>query len=186
MCFTREGSGSIKWRHSGARLARQKRGQCYKTFYLGNLLPFHGNNIIICYKTNYFGNYRVIAVNYCSILTLEEEGLNYRGNLPQYCFITLAPVVLHTPGTPPVQKCKQSRISNVSLYKHCSKCRKPLECYDATTLSIMTLSVLTLSIKIFSIATLSITTLSIIVQNVAFWMTVKNEFPAKCPSAECQ
>jgi hypothetical protein len=26
------------------------RGQCYKTFYRGNLLPFHGNIIILCYK----------------------------------------------------------------------------------------------------------------------------------------
>ncbi len=25
-------------------------GQCYKTFYRGNLLPFHGNTIILCYK----------------------------------------------------------------------------------------------------------------------------------------
>ncbi len=27
------------------------RGQCYKTFYRGNLPPFHGHNIILCYKT---------------------------------------------------------------------------------------------------------------------------------------
>jgi hypothetical protein len=26
------------------------RGQCYKTFYCGNLPPFHGNTIILCYK----------------------------------------------------------------------------------------------------------------------------------------
>ncbi len=26
------------------------RAQCYKTFYHGNLLPFHGNTIILCYK----------------------------------------------------------------------------------------------------------------------------------------
>ncbi len=26
------------------------RGQCYKTFYCGNLLPFHGNIIILYYK----------------------------------------------------------------------------------------------------------------------------------------
>jgi hypothetical protein len=26
------------------------RGQCYKTFYRGNLPPFHGNTIILCYK----------------------------------------------------------------------------------------------------------------------------------------
>jgi hypothetical protein len=25
-------------------------GQCYKTFYSGNLLPFHGITIILCYK----------------------------------------------------------------------------------------------------------------------------------------
>jgi hypothetical protein len=25
-------------------------GQCYKTFYHGNLLPFHGNTIILCYQ----------------------------------------------------------------------------------------------------------------------------------------
>ncbi len=25
-------------------------GQCYKTFYRSNLLPFHGNTIILCYK----------------------------------------------------------------------------------------------------------------------------------------
>jgi hypothetical protein len=24
--------------------------QCYKTFYSGNLLPFHGHTIILCYK----------------------------------------------------------------------------------------------------------------------------------------
>ncbi len=26
-------------------------GQCYKTFYHGNLLPFHGKTIILCYKS---------------------------------------------------------------------------------------------------------------------------------------
>jgi hypothetical protein len=25
-------------------------GQCYKTFYRGNLPPFHGNTVILCYK----------------------------------------------------------------------------------------------------------------------------------------
>ncbi len=30
------------------------RGQCYKTFYRGNLLPFHGNTIILCYKAILF------------------------------------------------------------------------------------------------------------------------------------
>ncbi len=25
-------------------------GQCYKTFYWGNLPPFHGNTVILCYK----------------------------------------------------------------------------------------------------------------------------------------
>ncbi len=24
--------------------------QCYKTFYHGNLLPFHGHTVILCYK----------------------------------------------------------------------------------------------------------------------------------------
>jgi len=31
-------------------LATPTSGQCYKTFYHGNLLPFHGNTIILCYK----------------------------------------------------------------------------------------------------------------------------------------
>ena len=26
------------------------RAQCYKTFYHGNLLPFHGHTVILCYK----------------------------------------------------------------------------------------------------------------------------------------
>jgi hypothetical protein len=26
------------------------RGQCYKAFYRGNLLPFQGNTVILCYK----------------------------------------------------------------------------------------------------------------------------------------
>jgi hypothetical protein len=26
------------------------RGQCYKTFYRGNLPPFHGHTVILCYK----------------------------------------------------------------------------------------------------------------------------------------
>jgi hypothetical protein len=30
--------------------ANDTRGQCYKTFYHGNLLPFLGNTIILCYK----------------------------------------------------------------------------------------------------------------------------------------
>jgi hypothetical protein len=32
-----------------------------------------------------------MAANYGGILTLEKVRLNYHGNLPRYCFITLAP-----------------------------------------------------------------------------------------------
>jgi hypothetical protein len=39
------------------------------------------------------GNYSGMAVNYQGILTLEKLGYNYCSNLPQYCFITLAPGV---------------------------------------------------------------------------------------------
>ncbi len=45
-----------------------------KTFYRSNLLPFHGNTVIVCYC---LGNYCGMAVNYHSILTLEHK----RGNL---------------------------------------------------------------------------------------------------------
>ncbi len=43
----------IKGRHDIQRNDSKQtdtRGQCYKTFYHGNLLPFHGNTIILCYK----------------------------------------------------------------------------------------------------------------------------------------
>jgi hypothetical protein len=39
------------------------------------------------------GNYHGMTVNYHGILTLEKVGLEVRGNLPSYCFITLAPEV---------------------------------------------------------------------------------------------
>ncbi len=40
-------------------------GQCCKTFYCSNLLPFHGNYVILSYKTIYYlDNYCGVAVNY--------------------------------------------------------------------------------------------------------------------------
>jgi hypothetical protein len=39
----------------------------------------------------YPGNYSGMALNYRGILTLEKVGLEARGNLEQYCFMTLAP-----------------------------------------------------------------------------------------------
>ncbi len=42
-------------------------------------------------KLYYLRNYCGMAVNYCGILTLERVGLNYRGNLLWYSFITLGP-----------------------------------------------------------------------------------------------
>ncbi len=30
---------------------RLTKGQCYKTFYHSNLMPFHGHTVILCYKT---------------------------------------------------------------------------------------------------------------------------------------
>ncbi len=54
---------SLRWKElldflSACALSEEKpnealsftRGQCYKTFYCSNLLPFHGNTIILCYK----------------------------------------------------------------------------------------------------------------------------------------
>jgi hypothetical protein len=32
-----------------------------------------------------------MRVNYCGILNLEKVGFYYFGNLPRYCFVTLAP-----------------------------------------------------------------------------------------------
>jgi hypothetical protein len=50
------------------------RGQCYKTFYCGNLPPFHGNTAFYIIKLYYPGNYSGVAVNYHGILTLEKVG----------------------------------------------------------------------------------------------------------------
>ncbi len=49
-------------------------GQSYKTFYHGNVLPFHGNAIILCYKA-----------------ILPWQLLWNGSKLTWYCFITLAP-----------------------------------------------------------------------------------------------
>ncbi len=49
-------------------------GQCYKTFYRGNLPSFHSNTVIPCYKTLY-----------------PWEILWNGSKLPQYCFVTLVP-----------------------------------------------------------------------------------------------
>ncbi len=49
------------------------RGQCYKTFYHGNLPPLHGNTVIQCYK---------------AILPWKSQWNDSK--LPQYNFITLA------------------------------------------------------------------------------------------------
>jgi hypothetical protein len=35
------------------KLGRKTRAQCYKTFYHGNLPPFHGHAIILCYKATF-------------------------------------------------------------------------------------------------------------------------------------
>jgi hypothetical protein len=42
--------GYSTWLFKFAQAEEQTWGQCYKTFYHDNLLPFHGNTIILCYK----------------------------------------------------------------------------------------------------------------------------------------
>jgi hypothetical protein len=54
---------------------KHSRGQCYKTFYRGNLPPFHGNTVILCYKAILPWKYCGMAVNKKGILTQEKVGL---------------------------------------------------------------------------------------------------------------
>ncbi len=46
------------------RFACKTRGQCYKTFYCGNLPPFHGIPSFCVIKHYYYGKYHRMAVNY--------------------------------------------------------------------------------------------------------------------------
>jgi hypothetical protein len=60
---------------------------------------YHHSMVILLFsviKLYYPGNYCGMAVNYHGILTLEKVGLEARGNLEQYCFITLAPGAVFT------------------------------------------------------------------------------------------
>jgi hypothetical protein len=66
-------------------------GRCYKTFYGSNLPPFHGNTDILCYKAIVPWKFPRNGSKLLQYFNPRKVGLNYYGNLPPYCFITLAP-----------------------------------------------------------------------------------------------
>jgi hypothetical protein len=69
------------------------RGQCYKTFYAGNLLPFHGNTDILCYKVilhqlSPWNGSKLLEIKntqYCSNLPphFNTRKRRYHGKLPE-------------------------------------------------------------------------------------------------------
>ncbi len=130
--------GNIFCRHLHSSLISM--GQGYKTFYHGNLPPFHVNNIILCYKA-------ILPWKLLWNGSKFPRHINPRKSrvrismiiLPTYCFITLAPRVKKWTCTLPemeLTECriiyKQTRPGSYTLRLFISAinfaCRNRLEC----------------------------------------------------------
>ncbi len=62
---------------------------CYKTFYRGNLPPFHSNTVILCYKAIIPWKLLWNISKLLWYFNLEKLGYNYRGKLPWYLFYNI-------------------------------------------------------------------------------------------------
>ncbi len=68
-----------------------------KLFYPSNLPPFPGNTIILCYNAILPWKLLWNGSKLLQYIHLRKSRvLNYHGNLPLYCFITLAPGLIFT------------------------------------------------------------------------------------------